>query len=227
MSNNVNQSSIDVSLANTLEASKQEILLNLHCHHIGTIKSFNEDEQTCKAELVYKKKYSKTTIKGESLSELVPYPIIIDCPVISLYGGRAGLTMPVKAGDNCLLMFNDRDLDRWFAGQVADGEVATSRKHSFADATALVGLRSLSNVISGYDTDNPVLFNEGTKITVKTDKVKIENMIESFMDIQKDFITELKAITTTNAVVGAPSLISPASQTALDLINTRFEGLLE
>ncbi len=152
---NVQQNQVpnEPELSDLLALHKKDIFLGLNCHHIGTIKSFDPVKQIATATINYRRTYFKPDPSGgEYVPELVPYPVLLDCPVIFLGGGNGALTFPVAEGDECLVLINDRDIDNWFSGS-SDSAVATPRLHSVADALILVGLRSLANVISDFNPD--------------------------------------------------------------------------
>lgn len=146
----------DPSLADALDIHTRGTLLQLACHHIGVIQSFDETTQTAKVAIAYKRTFFEPDASGVLQAVPVAYPVIADAPVIFLGGGGYSLTFPVDEGDECLVLFNDRDIDNWFAG-LSSGTPNSSRLHSFSDAVILVGLRSLQNVILGFDTDGLVL----------------------------------------------------------------------
>lgn len=151
---NISQNLIpnEPELRDLLNLFKKEILLNLNCHHIGTIQTFDPTTQKATATINYKKTFFKPNpITGVYDPVLTDYPILIDCPVICLGGGLASLRFPIITGDECLVLFNDRDIDNWFAGGGSGGAVATPRLHSFSDGIILVGLRSLANVLPNYN----------------------------------------------------------------------------
>lgn len=138
----------EMSLGDLLDLVKRDIFLSLNCHAIGTIQSFDSDKQTAQATINYKKTYFDSEL-GSYKPVLVDYPQLIDCPVVVLGGGSGALTFPIAEGDECLVLFNDRDLDNWFGGS-SGSAVATPRLHSFSDGLILVGVRSLANVIPSY-----------------------------------------------------------------------------
>lgn len=139
-------------LKDLLDFFKKEVLLSLNCHHIAKIESFDADKQWASASVVYKKTVFNRDDAGNYKAQLLEYPVLLDCPVISLGGGDGVLTFPVAEGDECLALFNDRDMDNWIAGSTGAAS-PTPRLHSFADAILLVGLRSLANKITNYNTD--------------------------------------------------------------------------
>jgi hypothetical protein len=110
---------------------------------------------------------------------LKEYPLLIKCPVFHLYGGSAYMTFPIVAGDNCILLFNDREIDNWF---VAGGVQAPTalRAHDISDAIALVGIRNLQNSIVNYLTNGVrIQYDESSNIEFTSDL--IETVAELFL----------------------------------------------
>lgn len=161
-------------LKDLLALYRKQTLLGLSCHHIGTIQDFNELDQTASVQIVYKKTvFQPNAASGGYSPVLIDYPVLIDCPVIFLGGGPASLTFPVDTGDECILLFNDRDMDNWFSG-APNGPVATPRLHSFSDAIALVGVRSLPNSLIDFDTDRAVLQYGEARLAVGESTASVE-----------------------------------------------------
>lgn len=191
-----NPPSNDPHLKDLLDLLKKDIFLNLNCHHIGTIQSFNATNQTVTATINYKKTFFQNTGVNQFKPVLLDYPLVIDCPAIVMGGGSAYLTMPISAGDECLILFNDRDLDNWFQSG-GGGAVATPRLHSFADGIALIGLHSLAHSIANYDSVRATLRGGNAKVAVNptNDKVLIENNSKNLNTLLQDLITAIKNIT--------------------------------
>lgn len=165
----------DPNLSDLLNLLKKEIFLDLNCQHLGTVQSFNPETQTITATI----NYTKTIFTLNSDTQLyvptqVSYPQLLDVPVIVLGGGDANLTFPIAQGDQCLIFFNDRSIDNWFASGLV-GPVASSRLHSLADGIALVGLRYLGKTIQDYDASRVVLRNGTAGVGVGTSQIKIFN----------------------------------------------------
>jgi len=236
---NQSRSSIEPTLKDILDMHKREVMLSLNCHAIGTIQSFDPVKQTCRATINYSKTVFERDEKGNYKSILKDYPILADCPVIVLTGGTAGLTMPIKTGDTCLILFNDRDIDNWYKG-ANSGPVNSPRLHSMSDALCLVGLRSSNNRIANYDSDNPVLFNQNLRVVPKANKLLVENSSDSLGALLndlttklQDLVTQINAITVICAAPGNPSSVPVNSAnialigTDIALISTKLNGLLE
>lgn len=211
-------------LRDLLNLLKKEIALSINCHAIGTIQGVNLTNQTVKVSINYLKVFNNPDAQGNIVEETKNYSALVDCPFVVLQGGSAALTFPVAVGDTCLILFNDRDMDQWFAsGQVV--APPTARLHSFSDAIALVGIRSAVNSISSYDSTRAVLRYGTTKVGVGSSKVLIENQIGTLNDILSDFITVLQALVID--VSGATGTVNAASVTALTAIATRLGALLD
>lgn len=229
------------SLNDLLNLLKKEIMLDLNCHHPATVQSFNSQAQTVVATVNYTKTFFQiNTATGQYDPVQVNYPLAIDCPVIILGGGAARLTFPIAAGNECLLLFNDRDLDNWLqSGQV--GPVATSRLHSFSDAIALVGLSSAGNVVADYDAERAVLRNGQTKVGVGADKVLIANSDGTLNTLLQNILTQLESLATAAAAItvtgvqGGGGASGPPANAAtfsdissqLSSLATQLGGLLE
>jgi hypothetical protein len=220
-----NQSQQDVTLMDILNAHKTEVVRSINCHAIGKIQKFDSSTQTCSVKISYSKTIFEKKSSGAYTKKTVDFPILLDCPTIFISGGPSGLTMPVSAGDDCLVMFNDRDIDNWISG-ANEGSVSTPRLHSLSDGIVLVGIRAERNKIPSFESSSPCLYNGTTKIIVEDGKIKIKNDANSLGPLLKELVDAIKAITTTNCVVGAPVAVSPASQVQLTIIATKLEGLL-
>jgi hypothetical protein len=234
----------DPNLADLLDLLKKDILLNFSSHHIGMIQSFNAVTQTATATINYKKtRFKFQTATGLFAPTLVDYPVLIDCPVISLGGGSSALTFPIVQGDECLIFFNDRDIDNWFQG-AGGGACATLRLHSFSDAIILVGVRSLAHVLPAYDTVRAVLRNGAgglTMVGVGPTLIKIANatttlntLLQSLITDIQNLVTQVAAITVTGVttgggVSGVPFNAAAITAIAAQLTTTsgQIAGLLE
>lgn len=221
----------EVDLAALLDLHKKKIMLELNCHAVGKIRDFDSSTQTASALVNYKKTFAKRQSDGTYQKELKEYPILLDCPVISLKGNgnSCGLTMPIKPDDDCVVMFADRDIDNWYAGGNGS-QLSTNRLHSLSDGIILCGVSRKNSVIENYDPDNPVLFNGETKITVKSDKVLIENSSDKLGALIRELIDEIKGLQTSDTIPNGNVILQPipaASQALLEAVAVKLEGLLE
>lgn len=113
----------------------------------GIIQSFDADAVTCVV-LPALKGYEPESAGGGNSASL---PLLVDVPVMFPRGGGVTLTFPVKAGDECLLVFADRSIDFWWQNGGVQ-ESAAERMHHLSDAFAIVGPQSQAQKISCIST---------------------------------------------------------------------------
>lgn len=164
MANNIQQAN-EPTLASVLQLHKEDVMYSINCHQIGEIVSFNPSTQTAEVQIKMLRMMN---------GELKQYPVLIDCPCVVLSGGSGRLTMPISAGDSCLVLFNDRDIDNWYSGGQSVAP-RTERKHNFADAIALIGIRNRQNQITDYLNNGVELKYGGSTIKLESNKVTIDN----------------------------------------------------
>ncbi|MXF49441.1 hypothetical protein GR294_23385 [Raoultella sp. Lac2] len=113
----------------------------------GIIQSFDPDAVTAVVQPAI-----KGAEQDESGTEVsVSLPLLVDVPVVFPRGGGCTLTFPVKAGDECLVIFADRCIDFWWqSGGIQ--EPVDGRMHDLSDAFCIVGPQSQAKKISGIST---------------------------------------------------------------------------
>lgn len=228
------QSPAEPSLMDVLNLFKQQILLALNCHAIATIQSFNAAAQTVTATVNYQKTFFEMNSRTKNYDPvLVDYPLIVDCPAVIMGGGTKALTFPIAKGDQCIILFNDRDMDKWFSG-ARSGPPASGRLHAFADAIALVGIRSKANPLDGYDTARAVLkdFDGGSMVGVGGSKVKVSNndttlntLLQSLISAINDLVSATAAITVTNVSPGLGTSGPPANAGAISAVASTLSDI--
>lgn len=139
----------------------------------GIIQSFDSDTVT--AVILPAVKGREADSAGNVTSQGLP--LLTDIPVIFPRGGGVTLTFPIKAGDECLVIFADRCIDFWWQNGGVQ-EAVSERQHHFGDGFAIVGPQSQAQKISGISTsaaqlrtDDGAAFVEvaaGHNITVTT-----------------------------------------------------------
>lgn len=217
----LNQMQAELDFKDLLDLVKKDIKLDINCHGIATVQEFDSVKLVVKATMNYSQTYYQQNLDGSTAPIQKDYPILVDCPVIILGGGNCSLTFPIQKGDECLILFNDRDIDNWAKG-ARSGPVASNRLHSFSDGIALVGFIKPSV----YDAVRTVLRNGDTYIGVSSTKVKIANGTTTLNTLLGQLINAIKAITTLNSDL-TTGAVSAASQANLTSIATQIGGLLE
>ena len=72
----------------------------------------------------------------------VNLPPLQDVPVIFPGGGGTTLTFPITAGDECMVVFQSRCIDGWWATGQSGAQQPDIRMHDLSDGIAYVGLRN-------------------------------------------------------------------------------------
>ncbi|WP_404704981.1 Gp138 family membrane-puncturing spike protein [Yersinia vastinensis] len=129
-------------LSETLRILQSSISSQLRVSMPGIVQSFDADSVTCDIQI---------GIKGESGGESTNLSVLTNVPVIFPRGGGVTMTFPIKAGDECLLIFGDRCIDFWHqSGDIQ--ETVDEREHDLSDAFAIIGPQSQAKKISGIST---------------------------------------------------------------------------
>lgn len=213
-------------LSDALNGLKKDVFLSFKCHDIAIVQSFDPDDQTIEATIAYKKTYLVRNNDGTYTLQNFEYPILIDVPVIFMGNKTLGLTFPVTKGDECLVLYNDRDIDNWFqSGQV--NAPSSNRAHSISDGIALIGLRSSQNIISDFDEARVLLRNGEVGMGVSSSKATIYNSTRNLNTVLQQLISDIQNIVTIPAAVGLPLTLNPASIAALAADAAALGELLE
>jgi hypothetical protein len=127
-----------------VNAAIEAQVLDIHTAIPGSIVSFDPATQTCEAQPGIQRIFR----------ELGPVdlPRLVDVPVQFPRGGDFVLTFPVKAGDECLLIFSERAIDGWYAkgGSQPPSEYRT---HDLSDACAVLGISSKPRAVPAFSTN--------------------------------------------------------------------------
>lgn len=146
-------------LEEAIKAGVRAGLLDTMVSAPAIIQSFDPETQTITADIAIQR-----IVDGKDEN----YTLLIDIPIIFPTVQGFHITLPIKKGDEALVVFADRCIDNWFK----DGGIqkqAEHRAHHISDGFAIVGINSQSNKITGYDSDNMVIRNteNDQKITLK------------------------------------------------------------
>lgn len=193
-------------LGDVVNKIKIDLSANINCVQVATIVSYDATANTCSCQINYKRKLDD--------GRIFDYPVMSDCPVFFLSGGTSWVSMPISAGDTCIVLFNDRDLDNWwYSGQSLPP--ASYRTHSLSDGMVLVGVRNQVNALPLKD--NVIeMFGGLNKIAIGNGFISLKMLIDTLIDT-------IVAIT-----VGPTSIpLSAASVVQLNLVKAQFALLLD
>lgn len=183
--NTINELCADYSNAQGLFA--EYIKNSIYVAMPAIVISVNYTNQTIQAQPVVK---SKIRQRDATLIDR-NFPIIEDVPFQVFKGGNWVCTMPITAGDECLLVFCDLDFSAWFQ----NGGLQSQEhflKHNLGSAFAIIGFSSEPNAIINYSSTAIELRSlDGTQ------KISIQDGIMDFVT------TTLNINATTTNISGA------------------------
>lgn len=133
----------------------------------GIIKSFNATKQTVEVQAAIRE---RVVIDGVLSWETIP--ILVDVPIVIPRAGGYMLTLPIEAGDECLVVFADACIDAWYQSGDVQNQI-DRRRHDLSDGFAIIGTWSQPNVIANYSTDKAQLRNEAGTSKVELDDTTI------------------------------------------------------
>lgn len=147
-----------------LEGITQKTGYELNCMRVGIIEAFYPDDLTVDVRIANKKTIG-LNIDGT--------PIIRDYPLIraKVVYCSPYITFPINVGDECILLFSDREIENWFINGGVNAE-GYSRMHAFTDAVAIFGIRSLPNMIQ-IAIDALTFFYGESGIQLKDDSITV------------------------------------------------------
>lgn len=189
------------SLTVLLNNFKNTVFKDLNVMRIGIVQDFDSIKQTATIQLVDKIVFRKFDGTETNTQDYAP---LVDCPIFMPYSNNGGLTFSINKGDECVVMFNDRDIDNWFSsGSIS--EPNTSRFHSFSDAIAFIGIKSMLHNIKDYNNNATTISYQKSKIQL-TDKIHLANATQNFKTLLDLLISYQQLLVTTlsNAKVFNP-----------------------
>lgn len=120
----------------------------------GIIQAFDPAEQTVSVRLALREK-----MIVQNAATNVQIPDLIHVPVVIPRAGGWALTLPIQAGDECLVVFGDMCMDSWWQSGGVQNQLKL-RRHSLSDGFAIVGLWNQQRKISSYSTSSAQLRSE-------------------------------------------------------------------
>jgi hypothetical protein len=112
----------------------------LNCMRIGIVQEFYPQDLTVQVQIAGKKTIGLNPDGTQRVREYAPiYAKVCYC--------NPFITYPIKKGDECVILFSDREIESWFINGDVNPEGYT-RMHDLTDAVALFGIRSIPNMIS-------------------------------------------------------------------------------
>lgn len=139
------------ALAQVLASERKTISEQIRVALPGIIQSFDPGDDDRPPTCVVQPAIRYVERDNDGNKSTKDYPLLVDVPVVFPRGGGCTLTFPVKAGDECLVIFADRCIDFWWqSGGIQ--EPVDERMHDLSDAFCIVGPQSQAKKIGGIST---------------------------------------------------------------------------
>lgn len=204
---------IPPTMYETLQLLKRDIFVSMNAVKIGQINSFDPAKKTAEVQILFKGMRADGTIFSN--------PQLVDCPVFTPQGGGAFLQLPIAAGDQCIVIFSDRNLDYWFQSG-GESVPADERCHDLSDGIALVGVNALTSAMEAYDPEEAKFGYGEAVFGLKGGKLTMRNPTTDLLTLLLAFIDVLKTLSTDPG--GGP--LNAGSIAALEAQKAFFQGLL-
>lgn len=203
------QLSGEPDLTTVLKSVINKVGLELNCVRVGIIQSFNPDDLTAEVLIANKKSLglNKNGTQKTRNYAVITAKICYCCPFI---------TYPIAQGEECILLFNDRELESWFISGEIQPE-AYQRMHDLTDCIAIVGLRSLAKMIT-IMADTLHVFYGNSDVQIKSDSITA-NTTE--VSINAPTITASGTLTaqTLNATSAASGTFTSSNNKTITVVN--------
>lgn len=136
----------------------------LNCMRIGIVREFISEDLTVKVQIAGKRQIGTNQDGTPIVQDYAPiYAKVCYCSPF--------VTWEIKEGDECILLFSDREIESWFINGDVNPEGYT-RMHDLTDAVALFGVRSIPNMINILRDCLNIFFGDSS-IVLEDDKITI------------------------------------------------------
>lgn len=128
---------------------------NLRVAVPGIVESFDAATQTATVQVAIRERIANSDLTVH----WVQIPLLLDVPIVIPRAGGYALTLPVKKGDECLIVFADMCIDAWYESGGIQNQIE-KRRHDLSDAFAILGPWSQPRKLPNYATDAAQLRTE-------------------------------------------------------------------
>lgn len=202
-------------MAQALEAYFSSFSEALNCIKIGRIENVDFTNQTVDVQVLHKR-----VSMNLNKRELKDYALLCQVPFIVLGGGSSNLTFPISKGDNCLLLFCDYEIDRWWdTGENLPANY--ERKHDISDAFAIVGVHSMVDLLQGYSQYVKLKYSDSSYVEVG-ESVDIHNEqtnVSGKLAVTGDITGSAKATAELHSTHGATGTFTNVGGVTLTIVD--------
>ncbi|MCP3944602.1 MAG: phage baseplate protein [Desulfobacteraceae bacterium] len=201
------------SMTEVIESIINRCLVDLHTSLPGIIQSYDPEKKKADVKPALKRQF-----KNNQLEEL---NLITDVPVAFLQTNNFIFSIPLKKGDEVLLIFSERSLDKWLkSGKTINPE--DPRKFDLSDAIAIPILKPFE---TGKQADPENALIEHGKSVIKISPngtFAITNGKEEVINLIKELADACASIITNTQIGPQP----PTNKAQFQQLSQRIGGLI-
>ena len=209
--NKFNQQASTPDMGQILKCAGLSVASELNCMKIGIVQEFYPDNLTVQIRIASKKPIG---LNPDGTQRVRDYALIY----AKVCYCNPFITYPIKQGDECILLFSDREIESWFINGAVNPE-SYPRMHDLTDAVALFGIRSIPNMIQIL-TDALHLYYGNSEIQLQDEQININSPLLNVVGN----IVQTGDITATN--LGATAAATGTFRTADNKTVTVTNGII-
>lgn len=146
----------------------------------GIVQSVNLTAMTCVVQLAIQGRYQGQ----DGSNQYINIAPLQDCPICFPSAGGFTITLPIKAGDEVLVIFASRCIDAWWQSGGYLNQALEIRMHDLSDGFVIPGPRSQKRLVAAISsTDLQIRNDAGTTYISITADGKIKLVSASEIDI--------------------------------------------
>lgn len=157
------------SLYNAIESQIKRAQSNVYTALPAKVLSFNGHTVSCQVMI------NRVNANGQEIT----IPPLVDVPAQFPHAGGFCITVPIKAGDEGLVVFSSRCIDGWYASG-SQSKPLDNRINDLSDGFFIVGCNSVPNKIPDFYNDGASMQTDdgSTHIRLTNGKIYIKGDIE-------------------------------------------------
>ncbi len=160
-------------LGNTRTPALEEVLRvavdsglgDTHTAMPGRVEKYDAEKQKADVKPLLK----RTVVNDDGTEETESLPVITDVPIMFPRAGGFFITFPVEKGDFVLLVFCERSIDIWTAGDGSEVDPIDLRMHDLSDAVAFPCFYPFHKSLKDTTTEGLTFGkkDKGAQVTIK------------------------------------------------------------
>ena len=177
----------NADLLTVLKLALNDFGENLNCVRVGIVQEFLYDKQLVRVKIASQR---LIRINRDGTQTTQDYAEIY----AKLCYATPYMNQPPKVGDECILLFNDREMESWWINGSAN-QRAYNRMHDLTDCIAICGLRSQPKLVNIFTNLVEFFYDTLAKTNVKMLSNQIVTTTDKIVNYIKDEIfskTKLK-----------------------------------